>query len=154
MVGLVEHVVKGIVGVHRTYFGRDQAGTWRRRDHDSLGPIGGGAVRLAPAADTMIIGEGIETCLASMQATLIPAWAALSTSGLMGLILPSITRNVIVLADNDLSGAAQHAAMTAAQRWLAEGRSVRIAMPPVPGINMAGVPIGRSPYSNEIRDAA
>jgi len=29
-----------------------------------------------------MVGEGIETCLAAMQATGNPAWAALSTSGL------------------------------------------------------------------------
>jgi putative DNA primase/helicase len=149
MVALVEHVETGVVGVHRTYLYRDEAGIWRRRDRASLGAIGGGAVRLAPAGDTMLAGEGIESSLAGMQASSIPAWAALSTSGLMGLILPSIARHVIVLADNDRSGAGQRAAIKAAQRWLADGRSVRIAMPPTPGTDMADILIGRS-CSNEV----
>ena len=34
-----------------------------------LGPCRGGAVRLAPAGDVLSVGEGIETCLAAMQAT-------------------------------------------------------------------------------------
>src|SRR5262249_47951373 len=42
MVGLVEHVEHGIVGVHRTYLTPDCC----RRDRASLGPIGGGAGRL------------------------------------------------------------------------------------------------------------
>jgi hypothetical protein len=45
-----------------------------------------------------MIGEGIETCLAAMQAAGDPAWAALSTSGLRALDLPPNARDVIVLA--------------------------------------------------------
>ena len=48
-----------------------------------------------------MVGEGIETCLAAMQATGHPAWAALSTAGLRALDLPQDVRDVIVLADGD-----------------------------------------------------
>ena len=65
----------------------------------------GGAVRLVPAQEALLVGEGIETCLAAMQATAQPAWAALSTSGLIGLRLPPIVGSVVILADNDSSGA-------------------------------------------------
>ena len=34
-----------------------------------LGPCRGGAVRLADSGDVLMVGEGIETCLAAMQAT-------------------------------------------------------------------------------------
>ena len=66
-----------------------------------LGPCRGGAVRLAEPGDVLMVGEGIETCLAAMQATGHPAWAALSTSGLRALDLPTDVRDVIVLADGD-----------------------------------------------------
>src|SRR5262249_53486760 len=58
MVGLVEHVEHGIVGVHRTYLTPDCC----RRDRASLGPVGGGAVRLGEIRpDTWLcIAEGIE----------------------------------------------------------------------------------------------
>ncbi len=79
-----------------------------------------------------------------MQATALPAWAALSTSGMAVLALPPIVRTVIVLADHDASAAGERAARTAAARWLAEARRVRIAMPPVPGTDMADVLAGRS----------
>ena len=49
-------------------------------------------MRLGPAGDALMVGEGIETCLAAMQATVHPAWAALSTSGLRGLDLPREVR--------------------------------------------------------------
>ncbi len=76
----------------------------------------------------LMVGEGIETCLAAMQATGNAAWAALSTSGLRSLDLPRDIRDVIVLADGDEPGEA--AAKECAQRWTREGRRVRIARPP------------------------
>ncbi len=75
-----------------------------------------------------MVGEGIETCLAAMQATGKPAWAALSTSGLRSLDLPRAIAKVIVLADGDEPGEA--AAQHCARRWQREGRNVRIARPP------------------------
>jgi hypothetical protein len=38
-----------------------------------LGPCRGGAVRLGPSDDVLMVGEGIETCLAAMQASGRPA---------------------------------------------------------------------------------
>jgi putative DNA primase/helicase len=93
-----------------------------------LGPCRGGVVRLASPGDVLMVGEGIETCLAAMQATGQPAWAALSTSGLRALDLPDAVRDVIVLADGDEPGEA--AARHCAWRWKREGRHVRIARPP------------------------
>jgi hypothetical protein len=75
-----------------------------------------------------MIGEGIETCLATMQATGKPAWAALSTSGLRSLELPDPILDIVVLADGDAPGEA--AAEASARRWVDEGRRVRIARPP------------------------
>jgi hypothetical protein len=96
-----------------------------------------------------------ETALAGMQATAPAGWAALSTSGLVALRLPPIVCTIVILADNDRHGAGERAARTAAQRWLAEGRRVRIALPPEPGTDMADVLAGRA-YAGivEVRDAA
>jgi putative DNA primase/helicase len=156
MASAVEHVEHGIVGAHRTWLTIDgSAKSSLDPVRISTGPIKGGAVRLAPAADTLMVGEGIETCLAAMTATAMPAWAALSTSGLIALVLPPIVRTVIILADHDVSGAGERAAKTAAARWLVEGRRARIALPPVPGTDMADVLAGR-PYARivEVPDAA
>jgi putative DNA primase/helicase len=115
-----------LVGVHRTYLRRDGCGQWQRRDRATFGPIAGGAVRLASVAETLMVGAGIETCLAAMQATKLPAWAALSTSGLVALILPPIVRTVIILADHDVSGADERAARNAAARWRARPAGVHL----------------------------
>jgi hypothetical protein len=145
VVARVDDVEGRLVGVHRTWLVQDDAGIWRRRDRAAFGLIRGGAVRLARAAETLMVGEGIETCAAAMQSTGMPGWAALSTSGIVSLILPPLVRHVIILADNDASGAGERAARRAAQRWLAEGRRVQIAMPPEAGTDMADVHAQRAP---------
>jgi hypothetical protein len=117
------------MAVHRTFLARDGGGKAPVQPvRMMLGPCGGGAVRLAESGDGTMIGEGIETCLAAMQAASRPAWAALSTSGLRRLDIPEDMRNVIVLADGDLAGEA--AAEAAALRWKRQGRRVRIARAP------------------------
>jgi phage/plasmid primase-like uncharacterized protein len=75
-----------------------------------------------------MIAEGIETALSVMQATGGTACAALSAPGLRALDLPVDVREIIILADGDEPGEA--AAQAAAQRWVREGRRVRIARPP------------------------
>src|SRR5262249_62063442 len=90
MVAIVEHSERGFAGLHRTWLSRDGAARWRRLDRASLGPIGGGAVRLAMAGELLMIGEGIETCLAAMQATGVPAWAALRPAGFVALARPPL----------------------------------------------------------------
>ena len=116
------------VAIHRTYLARDGAGKAPIDPQKMMfGPCRGGGVRLGMPRDVLMVGEGIETCLAAMLATGDPAWAALSTSGLRALDLPGAVREVIVLADGDDPGEA--AARDCALRWKREGRRVRIARP-------------------------
>ena len=130
MVTLVQHGVDGTAqAIHRTFLARDGRGKAPvPSPRMTFGPCRGGAVRLAEAGATLMVGEGIETCLAAMQATGLPAWSALSTSFMVSLDLPAQVREVIVLADGDDAG--ERAARTAALRWRDEGRRVRIARPP------------------------
>ena len=90
-----------------------------------------------------MVGEGIETSAAAMLALGMPAWAALSTSGMVALVLPEAVRQIIILADHDASGAGERAAWTAASRWVAEGRQVRIALPPIPNTDFCDVLLGK-----------
>lgn len=130
MVALVTHGVDETpIAVHRTFLARNGGGKAPVDPQKMmLGPCRGGAVCLADPGDVLMVGEGIETCLAAMQASGQPAWAALSTSGLRALDLPNAVRNVIVLADGDEPG--ESAAQHCARRWTREGRRVRIARPP------------------------
>jgi putative DNA primase/helicase len=72
--------------------------------------------------------------------------AALSTSGLRSLDLPTNIRDVIVLADGDEAGEA--AARDCAWRWKRQGRRVRIARPPQ-GLDFNGMLLGRAPRIEE-----
>ncbi len=133
MVALVEHSERGPVGVHRTYLRPDGSGKAAVETvKASLGPTAGGAVQLAtiqPGCWTLIA-EGIETALSVGQSCGLPAWAALSAGGIRNLILPTEARLVLICADNDPNGTGQRASQSAAERFLAEGRRVRIALPP------------------------
>ena len=139
------------IAIHRTFLARDGGG---KAPVDPakmmLGPCRGGVVRLGEPGDVLMVGEGIETCLAAMQATGTAAWAALSTSGLRSLDLPRDVRDVIVLADGDEPGEA--AAQECARRWKREGRRVRIARPPQ-GMDFNDLLQGpRIPLSRRARD--
>jgi putative DNA primase/helicase len=135
------------LAIHRTFLARDGDGKAPVDPQKMmLGPCRGGAVRLAASGAVLMVGEGIETCLAAMQATGRPAWAALSTSGLRTLDLPDGIREVIVLADGDQAGEA--AARDCAWRWKREGRRVRIARPPQ-GLDFNDMLVGCAPRIEE-----
>lgn len=135
------------LAIHRTFLAPDGVGKAPvTPEKMMLGPCRGGAVRLAEPAGKLMVGEGIETCLAAMQATGIPAWSALSTSGLRTLHLPAEIEEVIVLADGDDPGEA--AAFDAARVWKREGRTVRIARPPI-GMDFNDVLLGRVASAQE-----
>jgi putative DNA primase/helicase len=144
---MVALVTRGVddtpLAVHRTFLACDGDGKAPVVPQKMMfGPCRGGAVRLATPGGVLMVGEGIETCLAAMQATGHPAWAALSTSGLRALDLPADVRNIIVLADGDEPGAA--AARECAWRWKREGRRLRIARPPQ-GLDFNDMLMGRAP---------
>jgi hypothetical protein len=135
------------MAVHRTFLARDGEGKAPVDPQKMMfGPCRGGAVRLADPGDLLMVGEGIETCLAAMRATGNPAWAALSTAGLRTLDLPQGVRDVIVLADGDEAGEA--AARDCAWRWKREDRHVRIARPPK-GLDFNDLLVGRASRSGE-----
>ena len=116
------------LGIHRTWLARDGAGKATISPAKmALGPIGGGAVRLAPAAEHIAVAEGIETALSVAQLSGIPCWAALSAGGIQALELPPVVRSISIASDRDETG--HHAAQSAARRWIDEGRQVEIIQP-------------------------
>jgi hypothetical protein len=132
MVGIVTDVEDQFVAVHRTFLRPDGSGKAPiAPDKMSLGPVGGGAIRLAPLAPKILVGEGIETCLSAMQVTGIPAWSAISAVNMRDkLKLPAEVKEVVILVDRDKTGTGERAARAAASRWIPEGRKVRLAYPP------------------------
>jgi hypothetical protein len=125
------------VAVHRTFL----AEPGRKADLGDaakmmLGPVAGGAVRLSGGAGPLVVAEGIETALslADALADLSPrVWAALSTSGVAGLVLPSTPGAIAIAPDGDRAG--RMAAEALARRAHAAGWRVRILPPPGEGLD-------------------
>jgi hypothetical protein len=152
MVGLVEHVERGLVAVHATYLKADGSGKADiQKPKAMFGPVVGGAVRLGLPREGqwLAVAEGIETALAVVTACSMPAWSALSAGGIRALMLPPEATHVVICADNDASGTGKRAAQDAAQRWLADNRRMRIATPPEAGTDFADVLAGCAGAAND-----
>lgn len=112
--------------IHRTYLRADGLGkAGIQPDKAMLGAASGGAVRLANEAGPLVVAEGIETALSLASGLLQrPAtiWAALSTSGVRGLSLPSSPRRLTIAPDGDEAG--RLAAHALAERAHASGWAV------------------------------
>lgn len=118
--------------VHRTYLRADGSG---KADIDPakamLGATSGGAVRLTDAPGKVVVAEGIETALSLASGLLggsATIWAALSTSGMRGLRLPSQPGQLTIAPDGDTAG--QEAAQALAERAHALGWAVSLLPAP------------------------
>jgi putative DNA primase/helicase len=135
-------------GTHLTYLRRDatsKADLPKEFQRECRGVIRGGAIRLAehdPGVE-LILCEGVETGLAASQIFDLPCWSAIYAGGLIRVDLPPDVRRIIIAADNDVSGAGQRNALAAYDRWVAEGREVRIKCPPDAGDDFNDVLIKR-----------
>jgi phage/plasmid primase-like uncharacterized protein len=125
------------IAVHKTFLSPEggKAALPKGERRETRGPMRGGAVRLAQQQPDreLIVGEGIESTLSAVQLFRIPGWAAMCANGIEALELPTEICRIAIAADNDISGTGQRAALSARERWIAEGRSVRILLPPNPG---------------------
>lgn len=120
------------LAVHRTFLASDGGKAKVEPVKAALGPVWGGAIRLDPLAPELVVAEGIESAASAGRLLGLPAWAAISAGNLArGLALPAEVRAVMIAADADAAG--EVAARTAALRWQAEGRKVRIARPKIAG---------------------
>jgi putative DNA primase/helicase len=136
MVALVTGVDDKPMAVHRTYLCCDGSG---KADVDpprmTLGGCRRGGVRLGQIRrdEWLAIAEGIETTLSVMQACGLSGLAALSADGLRNLMLPREANLILLCADHDENGVGQSAVHAARNRFRAEGRRVRIIVPPDSG---------------------
>jgi hypothetical protein len=92
--------------VHRTWLapdGQDKAAVDTPRR--AMGHILGNAVRIVPANQTLVLGEGIETMLSIREAApSLPVWAALSSSHLGAVLLPAGLQRLYIAIDRDPAG--------------------------------------------------
>jgi putative DNA primase/helicase len=90
----------------------------------------GGAIRLTNPAPTLGIAEGIETALSATQLFSVPCWASLNAGLLMAWQPPPEAKEIVIFADNDMSGVGQQAAWSLYARLHHAGFAVRVEMPP------------------------
>jgi len=123
-----------IGGIQRTFLawsGKAKAQVGKNQQKLSLGPTSGGVIRLAEPVEgkALIVGEGVETVLTVMEATGLPGWSTLGTSGLANLELPDSVTEVILLAEND-GGPNEKALNKVLPALTSRGVKARVARPP------------------------
>ncbi|CAN1520823.1 TOPRIM domain containing protein [Paracoccaceae bacterium] len=98
----------GLPAAHRTYLRPDGSGKADIEPAKTmLGATAGGAVRLADWPGRLVVAEGIESGLSLLCGLLdgpATVWAALSTSGLRGLHLPTQAGRLTIACDGDGPG--------------------------------------------------
>jgi Toprim domain len=93
-----------------------------------FGPVGGAAVKLDPDEDVthgLIVGEGVETCLAARQLGLKPVWALGSAGAISALPVLAGVEALTILAENGCV-ASERAVETCGSRWSAAEREVTV----------------------------
>jgi hypothetical protein len=144
-------------GVQRTFLawsGKGKAQVEKNEQKMSLGHIRGGVVRLAEPVEgrPLLLGEGVETVMTVIEATGLPGWATLGTSGLVNLDLPDTVTEVILLAEND-GGPNEKALNEVLPALKARGVKVLVARPP-PGLkdfnDLVNGKSGHSPEAGRI----
>lgn len=112
-----------LTGIHR--FRLDRPERWPKTERRMLGLVHGAAIKLASPQGTLVIGEGVETCLAAMQLGIGPAWALGSVGAISFFpVLPGISRLVILAEAGEAS---ERATRICGRRWKRAGRRVTIS---------------------------
>ncbi|WP_245323987.1 DUF7146 domain-containing protein [Bradyrhizobium shewense] len=132
LVALIQDITTGEpVGVHRRQLTPDATAAGPPM---SLGPKGGGVIRLSPAISAALaIGEGVETCLAGMMLGSGATWSVLDAGGISDFAVLEHVQRLTILVDHDVGGTGQRAAAACRDRWIAAGKHVRLVMPDTPG---------------------
>lgn len=113
-----------ITAVHRIALNCDGTKLGRRM----LGIVHRSAVMLqAPRGDEIVIGEGIETCMAAMQLGFTPAWALGSVGAISFFPVLEGVKQLTVLGE--AGDASARAVQFCGRRWRRAGRRVRVVMP-------------------------
>lgn len=119
----------GLIAVQRTFL--DPSGTTKRamaQPRRTLGRLGSGAVRLAPAGERLGIAEGYETACAAMRLLGLSIWASLGSTRMGHVAIPPSVRTVVLLPDHGRAGVLAEA--TARAAFLAQGFIVETLWPP------------------------
>jgi putative DNA primase/helicase len=113
----------------------------------SLGPTRGAAIKIDPDENVelgLVVGEGLETCLAARQLGFRPCWALGSSAAVARFEVLAGIESLTIITDNDPPDArgrqaGQAAALACSERWTAAGVEVRRVIPHGIGADMADI---------------
>jgi hypothetical protein len=124
-------------GIHRVFL--DSEG--RKIDRRMLGRAGGAAIKLDADEDVtlgLVIGEGIETCIAAWLAGFRPVWALGSAGAIAEFPVLSGIEGLTLLGEINDGGENYKKTQECAARWIGAGRQV-IRVTPLIGEDLNGV---------------
>ena len=105
MIAAIQAPTREIVAVQLTFL---HSGGQRKADvlepRRAIGPLGAGALRLAPVAEHIGLAEGFETAWAAQLMHDMPVWAALGNKRYLKVLFPSEVKRVTIFADDDAPG--------------------------------------------------
>lgn len=129
LVALVSSAEGKDTGIQRTFLTEDgrKASLPHGKVKFSLGRIRGGAIRLAPVANRIIVTEGLEDALTLQQQLAQAVWVAAGATMMPSMQFPVEVRSVVVGADNDKGG--RENAWEAAKRFNEAGLCASIIRP-------------------------
>jgi putative DNA primase/helicase len=114
-----------ITGIHRIRV--DRPDLWPKTERRMLGVMHRAAVKLGSPSGRLIIGEGIETCMAATQLGLGPTWALGSVGAISFFpVVDGVPELKILAESGDASG---RAIQICGHRWRRAGRRVLISRP-------------------------
>jgi putative DNA primase/helicase len=117
-----------ITAVHRIRL--DQPQRWPKAGRRMLGLVHRAALKLNPVATTLIIGEGVETCMAAGQCMAngdierAPVWALGSVGAISFFPVLGGVKRLIILGESGEASA--QAVRLCGQRWQHAGRRVQV----------------------------
>jgi putative DNA primase/helicase len=117
-----------ITAVHRIRL--DQPQRWPKADRRMLGVVHRAAVKLDPVATTIMIGEGVETCIAARQCMAsgdierAPVWALGSVGAISFFPTLDGVKRLIILGETGEASA--QVVRLCGQRWQRAGRRVQV----------------------------
>lgn len=123
-----------LIGAHLTYLLSD--GSWKRPsepqmpDRRVLAKKEGGFIRLAPLAERMVVGEGIESAFSAAEMSGRPPLAAVTSENMAKLPLIDGVKDMLVAYDRDAKGQGFKAGKALAARLFAAGLVARAYPPP------------------------
>jgi hypothetical protein len=112
-----------ITAIHRIRV--DQPARWPKTERRMIGVVRRAAIKLGKPTKKLMIGEGLETCMAAMQLGLGPAWALGSVGSISFFPVLDGIEELTILAE--VGDASTRAIQICGRRWRRAGRRVVIS---------------------------